>query len=387
MITPQEIKQQAERRYHEFLRSILIDEQFFPLEMRFRKPAARDGYEALRQGIQRLLEHSRDTLGYGYSVELASRNTHLYGLQSLPRRIRIETERDYLKLLNKEQEVAAFRAAVAKSLEQIPSLHGWLAQHPQRLLSYLSVWPELLEVCTYLVQHPRPALYIRELPIPLPTKFVEEHQGILRTLLDALLPPTTIHAEENQFERRYGLRYDEPVVRLRLLDPALQRTLGWPAPDLSFPLAAFAQLSLAGRRVLIAENKMTFLTLPTVPDGVAIWGSGFKVALLREAAWLATCPIWYWGDLDAHGFSILAQLRSCFPHAHSLMMDEGTLAAFRVFVVPGTPSAATALPHLTDSEAALYQELRLSQSRLEQEKIPQPYVTHTLGQMGLLPQG
>src|SRR5690606_21516568 len=127
----------------------------------------------------------------------------------------------------------------------------------------------------------RPGLYLRELPLPVHTKFIEENQAILRQLLDELLPDEMISVEESHFERRFGLRYDEPQIHLRLLDATLHQHLGWPAADFTLTVTVCAGLrGMNGRTVFIVENKMTFLTLPPLSDALGIWGKGFQVNLL-----------------------------------------------------------------------------------------------------------
>jgi len=44
--------------------------------------------------------------------------------------------------------------------------------------------------------------------------------------------------------------------------------------------------------------------------------------------WLSDKNIYYWGDMDIHGFQILSQLRSYFPHVRSIMMDMETYRTF-----------------------------------------------------------
>jgi len=372
MIAPAGIKQKAKRKYRDFLRASVRGDAFFPLEIRFRKAKAGDDYLALRQWVGELLAGSKAERGFGYEVTLEQKNLRRYGPQSLPARIAIETQADYLRLLGKEQEFTAWQAAVANTLAHFPRLEAWLAHSPHQLLPHLSIWDDLLAVCAYFVANPRPGLYLRELPLAVHTKFVEENQAILRQLLDELLSPEAVHQEEIQFERRFGLRYDEPQIRLRLLDTALQRHLGWPAADLTLTLSDCARLpGLSGRAVLIVENKMPFLTLPPLPDAVAIWGKGFQVSLLRAIPWLADSAIWYWGDLDAQGFAILSQFRSYWPHTHSFLMDEAILDKYADFVVDGTPVEEAALTNLAEQEAALYRRLVTHNQRLEQERISQ----------------
>jgi hypothetical protein len=215
------------------------------------------------------------------------------------------------------------------------------------------------------------------------TKFIEENQAILRHLLDELLPPDAVSAGGNQFEQRFSLRYDEPQIRLRLLDEGLRSELGWPAADLSLTLSDCRGLvGMNGRAVLIVENKMTFLTLPPAKNSLAIWGKGFQVSLLREIDWLADCTIWYWGDLDAQGFAILSQLRSYWPRTRSLLMNDATLEKYKEFVVAGTPVGRIVLANLEREEAAVYRQLVDNNWRLEQERIRQEDVLIAIGRMG-----
>lgn len=128
--------------------------------------------------------------------------------------------------------------------------------------------------------------------------------------------------------------------------------------------------------ILIAENKMNFLTLPASPGAIAIWsGGGFQVNCLKDASWLKQTTIYYWGDLDEHGFQILHQIRSYYPQTKSVMMDLNTLEQFTLFRVKGASNKAERLSLLTAEERQTYDVLKASElNRLEQEKIDQRYV-------------
>ncbi len=170
-------------------------------------------------------------------------------------------------------------------------------------------------------------------------------------------------------------------MRSRLLDPELHHRFGLNLRDVSLPVSEFVNLEWRGVRCLIVENKKTFLTLPFLPDTVGVFGSGFGVELLTSATWLQDCPILYWGDLDAHGFEILSKLRSSFPQTVSVMMDAATLEQFRMFIVPGTPSATRSLPHLKPTEHEVFARLAQSSQRLEQERLDHAYVVERLGSL------
>jgi hypothetical protein len=95
------------------------------------------------------------------------------------------------------------------------------------------------------------------------------------------------------------------------------------------PLTEFAGYAPACRHVIITENKVNFLALPPCLGGLAIFGSGYAIDLLRSVPWLDCQPLHYWGDVDTHGFAILSRLRATWPHAQSFVMDRGALLAHR----------------------------------------------------------
>lgn len=378
LITPGEIRAKAERHYPRYLAAVAEGAPFTPIEIPFRRVRASDPFDDVRRSVEALIGGSRERRGTGYTVTLEPVNTRLYGTQHHPARIAFESEPDYLGYLGKQREVARLRADLALILATLPALDAWARRSVRVVVANAGRWRELLAVCRYFRDHPRPKLYARELPLGVHTKFVEENRAVLRLLLDELLPEEAIDPAGTCFEERFFLRYDEPLVRLRFLDLPVQRRLGCPVSDLSAPVGEIGALELAGVTCVVTENRMNFLTLPTLPDAVAIWGGGFRAELLRRVGWLAGCRILYWGDIDAQGFQILSQLRSVYPQTESVMMDLPTLEAHRAFVVPGTPCAVANLPHLHPTEQAAFAYVAENALRLEQEKIAQAYAAQQL---------
>lgn len=380
MIDPTQIRQKAEHRYSSFLISTITGENFFPIE--FSIGALPKDYLILREEIIQLIDKSKQSLGYGYILELESRKTQKHGLQSLPRRISIDTEQDYLKLIKKEKEVLQFKANVNLIRAEVSALNSWLCHNPLKVIEYGDRWKDLLKVCQYFQQNPKPNLYIRELPIQVHTKFIEQNQRILRSLLEAILPIEQLVSlggeKEYTFEKRFSLKYREPLIRLRILDQTLKAKYGFPVADSSIPISEFNQLNLDTHRCFITENLMNFLTLPRLENSFAIFGSGYAVQSLKTAIWLSHCPIFYWGDLDLNGFKILSQLRSYFPQTTSIMMDMTTFVMFHKFAVDVVEAIAETLPHLTSEEETLYIHLVFHQKRLEQERISQDYANQFL---------
>jgi hypothetical protein len=378
VINPIQIKQKAEQRYSSFLVSIITGESFFPMEVPV--GALPKDYLALREAVTQLIDQSKQHLGYGYTLELKTRRMQKHGTQSLPKRISIETELDYLKLIKKAKEVVQFKLDIELIRSKVPELKNWLFHHHLKVIEYSDRWNDLLKVCQYFQHNPKPNLYIRELPIQVHTKFIEQNQKIIRSLLETILEQlVSVEGEkEYTFEKRFSLKYREPLIRLRLLDQTLKARSGFAAADISIPMSEFRQLNLETHRCFITENLMNFLTLPLLENSFALFGSGYAVQTLKSATWLSYCPIFYWGDLDVDGFKILSQLRSYFPQTISIMMDLKTFETFYQFSVPVAEALAPTLPHLTPEEETLYTHLALHQKRLEQERISQNYVNQIL---------
>jgi hypothetical protein len=213
--------------------------------------------------------------------------------------------------------------------------------------------------------------------LPVDTKFIERHQGVLSRLLIAVISPNGF-IEADRFEERFGIRYDEPLIRLRLLDESLKDLLQVPFLDVAIPLSSFRGLDWQKLRVVVSENKMTFLTLPSVANGIGIWGAGNAAALLHGVSWLSNCHILYWGDLDTQGLEILSRLRSFFPHTTSLMMDIDTLNRFKSLCVPGTPAKSQAPSNLSSSEFSAWSTVLLQNLRLEQERLPPSHLQNAI---------
>src|SRR6266487_1187532 len=378
MITLEEMKQKVQRSYLAFLQSWMRGDPYIPLTIPVGKLPT--DFVPLRAAVQQLQEHAKPVLGYGYSIEWQQQQKRSLKTQTLPTRVVLETATDFLRMIEKESEFFHFQSDVALVREQVPQLEAWILSSPKKVIEQHGNWPALLAVCHYFMENLRPGLYIRELPLNVHTKFVEDHTGILRELLEHLLPPEAVLSNAPTFQQRFGLREAEPLIHVRFLDEQLEKQYGLPLNELCVPPSHYVHFDLQAQRCIITENKMTFLTLPALPKTFAILGAGFKVSSLAALPWLAACPIIYWGDLDAQGFQILSQLRTIFPHVVSLMMDETTFRTFSSFSVEGTPCPVRQLPNLTSEEHALFLRMVRDNIRLEQERISHRYALERIYQ-------
>lgn len=369
MIQPTEIKQKAEKKYAAYLSSLVNKEIFFPLLITGNKTPDKN-IQIFEKELNELIKHAKEKKGYGYTIEYKTTKTKQYGEQDIPQSISFQCELDYLKFINKEKETQQFKQDISQILKTLPELKNWIIQNPKKVIN--QDWSSLIKVCTYFKNNPYSHLYIRELPIKVHTKFIENNQTIIKELLDIIIAEH-INKNETKFECRYHLKYDEPLIRFRILDNQISQQYFLGLNDLSLPISQFQLLNLPIETLFIVENKMTMLTFPNFPKSMVIFGQGFGVNIMKRVQWLKNKKIYYWGDFDAQGFQILSEIRMYFNNVVSFLMDQNTFQQFFENET-GTISKVATLSHLTANEHDLFLYLKKNNFRLEQEKIPLEYV-------------
>jgi hypothetical protein len=379
MLSPEQIRSRAARRYVDVLRSIAAGENIFPLVLVGSGMTRATHFENDRRAIQALREQSREVLGFGYEIRWKQQGSRRFDTQNIPASVSIPTRDDYTKLIAKCEEVQSFQVNFHLICERLPELREWALRRPMCVVEYAAAWTDLIAVCQYLRRNGPTKCYIRELPIPVDTKFVERHKTILTELLP-IIAPGCVCGDNRTFESRFGFREKQLLLRFRLLDPGLKDRLLLPFSDFAVPLDSAARFRPDFKQVLIVENEMTFLTLPQVPDTVTILGAGDAVARLSEIDWLASVRVVYWGDMDAHGFAALSHLRKRHRHAESLMMDLPTFEQFRTFAVSAKPYSENELLLLTPPEQAAFEMVRAAELLLEQERVQPWYAQERLNQ-------
>lgn len=387
---PEQIVEALRRRWRrgEFLAARVGDDSPFPLELRLKRPSAREVAEdfgAVMSWVDALREGSRDARGRGYGLLWQRMGNRVQGANELPVAARIESEDDAFFLLRAEAAVRRFDAIARETLTRHPTLGPWLAKRSLLALEHAEDWPRILDVVDHFLRHPRPGVYLRQLDIPgVDTKFIESRRRLIGELLDVVLPAHAVDASATgaaRFSQRYGLRTEPALIRFRLLDPAMDLH---GLTDLSVPAEEFARLELPVRRVFITENRINGLAMPACADSLVVFGLGYGLDRLAEIPWLAACDLWYWGDIDTHGFGMLDRLRGMLPRVRSLLMDRATLLAHSHLWVeePAAHRYQSDPRRLTDEEYALFDDLRhdrLGQRvRLEQERIGYGFVERSV---------
>lgn len=356
----------------DMLASLATGELLFPRRLILRCPTSgemADRFDEVRAwvGEVRAVPHCR--------IEMREFKHRVFGANSVPAEVWIDSFDDAVALAAKRREVSCFTSLLNATRQRQPKLLEWLAKRPMRALALADEWSRLLEIVAWMQVHPKPDVYLRQVDIPgVHSKFIETHRSVLAELFDMALPPEAIDVSAsgvNGFASRYGFR-DKPLrIRFRFLDPNLIPSV--PGQDITLDAASFAQLDPMVSQVFIVENEINFLAFPQLKDSLVIFGSGYGFEMLSQSRWLSRCCIHYWGDIDTHGFAILDQLRNQFAHVESLLMDRATLLEFELHWGEEEKQILRDLHRLNTDESSFYNDLRDNRIRknlrLEQEKI------------------
>ena len=362
------------------LRSLLTDEVTFPLRLSVTAPTAAeltDSFEAVREWTAALtaMPHVR--------IEWREVRHRVHGLQRLPRQVWIDSLDDALTVLGKRRDAERLTQLADRTRMTIPSVLPWLARSPLQAIELAEHWQALLAVVRWVIEHPRPGIYFRQVDVAgIHSKFIEAHRAVLNDLLNLALPTDAIALDQigvSQFARRFGF-LDKPArIRFRVLDQRIRILPGPVCPDIALDIDSFASLDLPVKHVFITENEINFLAFPAADDAIVIFGAGYGWAALARAAWLARYQVFYWGDIDTHGFAILDQLRARFAHVLSFLMDKETLLAHQAQWGVESERVVHDLDRLTVDERELFDMLRddrISRNlRLEQERLAFGWVT------------
>jgi hypothetical protein len=327
-----------------------------------------------------LRSQAKETLGFGPTVRFEDAKTRRYGAAIIPGGISFDTLQDMTRYIGKQAEADRILEHARIVTREFPQARAWTATRFQLLSTGdCETWLAMTRVIRHFIQHPKPWVYPRELSLGLHTKFLEQnHKPIIEIL--AQMVPETLNEPYTNWQDRLGLRSSSELVEGRFLDPALAPHLPQHmlAPIKEWNRCAFTTPTW----ILITENRTSLLTLPPLLGCLALLGKGYAVTRLAGIEKLHATQIYYWGDIDQHGFEILACVRSHLSNVRSCLMDNDTLA--RCHNEIGSETVAATIPadlvasYLTPMERALWEKCNVDHSRLEQERIPREVVIPAL---------
>ena len=357
------------------LSSLFVRDDLFPLSIPLKRPRSSDvneNFAEISKWIMDLRNNCRQVIGFGYDLQFREFVHRQSGRNSIPTHAVIPTIDDALMMLKKKRDADRFIKLAQRIQTDWPILHEWVAKHPHKILDFSEDWTSILDVLRWFSLNPDSGLYIRQLDIPgVDTKFIEQRRGILSELLEKVLPEGNIRQEARTFELRFGLRAKPVRIRWRILDKKLYIN---GLSDITTPVDQMAKIKFDVSRVFITENETNFLCFPDLPDSIVIFGMGYGVDTLESIDWLYSKKIYYWGDIDTHGFAILDKVRGFLPQTESILMSEDVLLETRDMWVTENEPFTGCLSRLTKTESHVFTALQNNtwgnRIRLEQERIP-----------------
>lgn len=391
LLTPRDVVAKLSRQYKEKWRSWALAEvghpardsevTDWPNRLHLGRPARIQLDDELESVGKWADTWKMDQVPDGIEVEWVERSSR-YGSQRLPFRAIVHSPRDMARLLN-EQE--AWERAVTHArllVELVPAVEPRPALLELSLLSDIDV--QLAGLAAKAIRcNPSSGLYPRQLAIPgLDTKWVEGHQGVLRSL--------TSDVTNSDF----GLRRVPTTADLLLADPSARDNRRLPrffsvSRD---ELADFDHgLPPSEMTVLIVENRQCAIDLPDFHGLVVLHGLGNSAPeLVAATPWIRNAArILYWGDMDLAGYSILHRLRTLGIAAESLLMCTTTFESMLQQATVGRDQTPGTTDLLGEAEAGVVAGILESRwgdvRQIEQEKIPTQVAVAALIEAGLQP--
>lgn len=374
--TPLSIKQILNQKWEKgyILKYALVKDDFFPFSLKLNYPSSAEVnmfFSDIIDWRKSLKKHNKECIGYGYEVIEKEFSNRISGKNVMPTHIVIPTLNDAIKLLKKQVELNLFLDNANKLLNKWDVLNDWITKNPFKVLYIKNDCDCIINVLEWFVTNQERNLYLRQLDIKdVDTKFIENNKGILTELLDIILPESKINKDSRTFEERYYLIRKPELIRFRILDKKYSQN---GLTDITVPLSEFVKWESPITRFFFTENEINFLTFPQTSNACVIFGRGYGVDLFKHIPWLKNMEIYYWGDIDTHGFNILSLARSFLPQIHSFLMTEEILLAHRELWVDETKQHLSRIDKLSDDEFALACKLQSNYwrhgVRLEQERI------------------
>jgi hypothetical protein len=248
-----------------------------------------------------------------------------------------------------------------------PEISKALRREARALLALAEVdFGRFRDAVNWLIDHPEPGWYLRQLPVRgLDTKWMERHLRLVTNFVEARTGRTSL-----------GLSSPSDLVRVKFLDPNMgPRGLR----EIAAPVQQLAFLDLNASAILVFENLESLAAMPDIVGCIGVHGSGYAVKRLGDIPWIRNGRVIYWGDLDSNGMAILNVIRNQCINVTSVLMDERTLFGFRDLWGTETTPNRGVLASLTSEEQTVLGLLREQGNvRLEQERIPWAHALHCL---------
>lgn len=296
------------------------------------------------------------------------------GRQQWPTAVRVETEEDYLFLIRKEKEVIQFKSKLSQLLQWNCDITEILSKNPFLVLQLQNSWDGICAVVDFLISNDVRNHYVRSIPVPVHTKFIQTHQQIILSLIKELSPKRLVDGAAT-LETALELKTKSHIYLLRWLDKSLAVWYMHGIEILGLTTETLQSAEWEVKEVWLVENETNLYLMPERKNAIVIFSSGYALALLKGINILQNRRLFYWGDLDEDGFKMLGLMRKYYAHVKSVFMDIKTVNA-HIDGITTQPAkyGVKNIELLTSEEIEAFELLLLKNGRLEQEKLDQKYV-------------
>ncbi len=163
---PGDLKARLQRRRDrgELLAAVIEGGGTFPLALPLKGPSSTEmasRFEEVRAWVAalRAMPHAR--------LEMRTFSHRVLGANAIPRLAWIDQLDGALALIGKQREARRFRELLDQTRQRQPALLEWLAKRPLQALELADAWGRLLDVLAWMLDHPRPGIYLRQVDIRL----------------------------------------------------------------------------------------------------------------------------------------------------------------------------------------------------------------------------
>jgi len=357
------------------LKKRLLGERTFPLSLSLKPPTD-------KQALSDVVHFQTYVTAWQQSnllefVEWQSKTYRSLKQQQVPKRLLIKNIQALLMYLGKPAITRSqhWQTRMQPLLTWHKPCYPVLVKHLHSLESMSSFEVDLLvTLLPQLSANMGAGRYLRALPlVSVDTKFIELFTALISDLLDNLHQGAI--SEKGDLLAWLGcLENPSGWLMVRPLCPQTQQRMGG-FSMMKLSTQMLQQKSLPADRILVVENIQSGLSLPHMPETIAVIGGGRNVSWMA-AEWLKNKQLAYWGDIDTWGLAILSDARTLAPHLSPLMMDETTLIKYQAAMVNEAQPYHQLPANLRDDEQDLFRQLSNKQrgkDRLEQERLPVDY--------------
>lgn len=348
------------------LRSVFLEDEFFPLIIPLKYPTGKD-FAFLPEII---LWHENIKSYENLELKYKTFSSKIHGKNTLPTHAIIKDANTAVKMIKKEKDYKNFINNSKILIGEFPSLKDWIAKKVIKV-SKIDDVKSIVKVLKWFTDGNETNVYLRQICIEgIHTKFIERNKSIISEMLDVVLPSEKVNFEFSKFEERYNIKTAPNTIRFRILDDNFAIN---GLTDLTVMISEFERLSIDVENVFFTENLANFLSFPNKKSSCAVFGGGYAISDFKSAKWLNEKNLYYWGDIDTHGFNILSMARGGFKNIKSILMNEEILLAHKEMWVREEKQFVGEIHNLTSEELKIYTKLKNNfygeNIRLEQELI------------------